>query len=88
MIAISPNNYFLLTTYVGHAHNFFLWGFLYYAVFHYLIQERLYKTSMPKIEERKKLLICTWMMICWITTILFQLWLDMTYFPNPLKASL
>ena len=57
----------------------FQMGFLFYAVFIYLIQGGHYKTPMPKNEERKMLYCCTWMLLLWVISILLLLWIDLSH---------
>lgn len=76
-MTISHESYSFMTMCFRNLCQIFQMGFLYYAVFHYLIQRGHYKTPMPKNEERKMLYCCSWMLLLWLSSILLLLWIDL-----------
>ena len=75
---MTHENYAFLMMSLKNISQVFQMGFLYYAVFLYLIQEGHFKTPMPKNEERKILFCCSWMLLLWLSSILLLLWIDLT----------
>ena len=76
-MALSQNNYIFLAFILRNAQNLFMWGFLYFAVFNYLIKNGHFKTPWTKNDSRRTLYYCSWMITLWITTILFLMGLSM-----------
>lgn len=79
MIHISLENYVFLIATIRNAYTIFMWGFLFYAVFVYLIQERHYKIPLPKKEERLMRYNSSWMLLWWVTTLIILLGIDLTH---------
>ena len=61
------------------ANSIFQWGFMYYAVFLYLIRNRHYKVPNQKMAERQMTYVCSWMLLLWMMTVLFALFYDLTF---------
>ena len=61
------------------ANSIFQWGFMYYAVFLYLIRNRHYKVPNQKMAERQMTYVCSWMLLLWMMTVLAALFYDVTF---------
>ena len=61
------------------ANSIFQWGFMYYAVFLYLIRNRHYKVPNQKMAERQKTYVCSWMLLLWMMTVFSALFYDLTF---------
>lgn len=61
------------------ANSIFQWGFMYYAVFLYLIRNRHYKVPNQKMAERQMTYVCSWMLLLWMMTVLSALFYDLTF---------
>lgn len=61
------------------ANSIFQWGFMYYAVFLYLIRNRYYKVPNQKMAERQMTYVCSWMLLLWMMTVLSALFYDLTF---------
>ena len=61
------------------ANSIFQWGFMYYAVFLYLLRNRHYKVPNQKMAERQMTYVCSWMLLLWMMTVLSALFYDLTF---------
>ena len=77
MTAISKETMIFLMIVLRSANSVFLWGFMYYAVFLYLIRNRHYKTPNQRQAERQMTYISSWMLMLWLLTTLTALYVDM-----------
>ncbi len=76
--SITKSTYVWIMSNLGYAYDIFLWGFLYYAVFLYLVRNGDFKIPCPKNKERDLLYTISWMLLLWVTSALVILWMKMS----------
>lgn len=74
---LTRSDYSWLLSNLGYAYDVFLLGFLYYAVFLYLIRNGYLKMPCPENKERDILYTFSWMLLLWVDVTLTILWLEM-----------
>ena len=79
MTDISNDICYLPVILIRSANSIFQWGFMYYAVFLYLIRNRHYKVPNQKMAERQMTYVCSWMLLLWMMTVLSALFYDLTF---------
>ena len=78
MSSLSKESFMFLMIVLRSANSIFLWGFMFYAVFLYLIRNRHYKTPNQKRAEWQMTYVSSWMLMLWILTVLTTLYIDLS----------